>query len=167
MYETADELDRLQGLLDRSHAAAGDHLRSITTDERRPSAPEVCDLMRGMRLLVVSTVTADGRPLSGAVDGYLVHGSLWFSSSPDSVRMRHLRARPAVSACHLPGEELAVTAHGVAELCGLDEAAGGRLRQAMLEHYVPQQGSAFEEWLDATDVVCARIEASRMFTFRM
>src|ERR1700738_5010058 len=57
-----------------------------------------------------------GRRLAGPVDGYFLHGTFWFSSGRNSVRMRHLAARPAVSATHLPGEELAVTVHGRADL---------------------------------------------------
>lgn len=95
-------MDRLQELLDRSAAGAGEHLKNIVTDERRMSATRVCELLQGMRLLVVATVTADGRPLTGPVDGYFLHGELYFSSGRNSVRMRHLAARPAVSATYLP-----------------------------------------------------------------
>ena len=95
MLETAEEIDRLQQLLDRSAAGAGPHLRGIITDERRLSAAQLTERLQGMRLLVVATVTADGRPLAGPVDGYFLHGSFWFSSGRNSVRMRHLAARPA------------------------------------------------------------------------
>jgi len=166
MLETTEELGNLQELLDRSAAGAGGHLRGIITDERRLSAAQLAGKLTGMRLLVVATVTADGRPLAGPVDGYFLHGSFWFSSARDSVRMRHLAARPAVSATHLPGEELAVTVHGrVAELFGLRDPAGAELRQAMLDHYVPLQGPQFETWLDDIDGVGARITAEKMFTF--
>ncbi|HEX4863644.1 MAG TPA: pyridoxamine 5'-phosphate oxidase family protein, partial [Acidimicrobiales bacterium] len=111
--------------------------------------------------------TADGRPLCGPVDGYFLHGSFWFSSGRDSVRVRHLRRRPAVSATHLPGENLAVTVHGRAELFELSRQEGAELRQAMLDHYVPLQGPQFEEWLDELDGLGARIHAERMFTFHM
>ena len=104
MLETSEEIDRLQQLLDRSAAGAGQHLRGIITDERRLSAVQVVERLPGMRLLTVATVTADGRPLAGPVDGYFVHGSFYFGSGRNSVRMRHLAARPAVSATHLPGE---------------------------------------------------------------
>ena len=67
--------------------------------------------------------------------------------------MRHLAARPAVSATHLPGEELAVTVHGRAELFELRDPARAELRQAMLDWYVPRQGPEFETWLDALDAV--------------
>jgi len=165
MLETPEEIDRLQQLLDRSAAGAGPHLAGIITGERRLPAAQLTGRLQGMRLLVVATVTADGRPLAGPVDGYFLHGSFWFSSGRNSVRMRHLAARPAVSATHLPGEELAVTVHGRAELFDLRDPARGELRQAMLDWYLPRQGPQFETWLDQLDAVGARIAADKMFTF--
>jgi hypothetical protein len=95
VLETPEEIDRLLELLDRSAAGAGAHMSSIISDERRLSAVRVCEeRLQGMRLLVVATVTADGRPLAGPVDGYFLHGFFYFSSGRDSVRMRHLAARP-------------------------------------------------------------------------
>jgi general stress protein 26 len=167
MLETPEELDNLQQLLDRSMAGAGEHLRGIITGERRLSAADLAALLPGMRLLTVATVTADGRPLAGPVDGYFLHGTFWFSSGRNSVRMRHLAARPAVSATHLPGEELAVTVHGRAELLELRDPAAAELRRAMLDWYVPRQGPEFESWLNALDAVAARIEPAKMFTFSM
>jgi general stress protein 26 len=167
MLETTEELDNLQQLLDRSMAGAGEHLRGIITGERRLSAADLAGRLQGMRLLTVATVTADGRPLAGPVDGYFLHGTFWFSSGRNSVRMRHLAARPAVSATHLPGEELAVTVHGRAELVDMREPAAAELRQAMLDWYVPRQGPEFETWLDALDAVAARIEPGKIFTFAM
>jgi hypothetical protein len=167
MLETPDEMNRLQRLLDSSAAEAGPHLRGIITDDRRLSARQVCQRLQGMRLLVLATVTADGRPLAGPVDAYLLHGSFCFSSGRDSVRVRHLAARPAVSATHLAGEELAVTVHGRAELFDVSDPAHGDLRQAMLDHYLPTQGPAFEAWLGQEDPIGARIAAQKMFTFAM
>ena len=167
MYEDAADIERLQRLLDDSAELAGSHLSSIITAERRLSAEDLCARLQGMRLLVVATVTADGRPLAGPVDGYFLHGSFYFSSAPHSVRMRHLAVRPAVSATHIPGEELAVSVHGRAELFDKSDPAYGVLRQAMLDHYVPRQGPEFETWLDELDAAFARINADKMFTFHM
>jgi Pyridoxamine 5'-phosphate oxidase len=167
MLETPEELDSLQQILDRSAAGAGPHLRDIITDDRRLSAAQLSEKLQGMRLLVVATVTADGRPLAGPVDGYLLHGSFYFSSGRNSVRMRHLAARPAVSATYLPGEELAVTVHGRAELFDVNDPSRTELRQAMLDHYLPLQGPAFGTWLDQADAVGARIAADKIFTFSM
>jgi hypothetical protein len=165
VLETPGDIDRLQELLDRSATGAGAHLRSIVIDDRRLGAARVCERLQGMRLLVVATVTADGRPLTGPVDGYFLHGCFHFSSGRNSVRMRHLAARPAVSATYLEGEELAVTVHGRAELFDVSDPAHGELRQAMLDHYLPRQGPAFETWLDQLDAVGARIDADKMFTY--
>jgi hypothetical protein len=165
MHETPAEISRLQQLLDDSAAGAGSHLRGIITDERRLSAAGLCQQLQGMCLLAVATVTADGRPLIGPVDGYLIHGSFYFSSGRDSVRMRHLAARPAVSATYLPGEEMAVTVHGRAELFEVSDPARGALRQAMLDYYLPRQGPQFETWLDEIAAIGARIEAEKIFTF--
>src|ERR1700728_458483 len=167
MNETLQEIAHLQRLLDASSADAGPHLRGIIGDDRRLDAEQVCDRLQGMRLITVATVTADGRPLVGPVDGYFLHGSFYFSSGRDSVRMRHLAARPAVSATYLPGEELAVTVHGRAELFAVNDPSRGELRQAMLGHYLPLQGPAFETWLDQADAVGARIAADKIFTFSM
>ena len=167
MLETPEEVEELQRLLDRSSESAGSHLRGIITDERRLSAEQLCGRLQGMRLLVVATATANGRPLCGPVDGYFLHGSFWFSSGRESVRMRHLRRRPAVSATHLPGEEMAVTVHGRAEPFELKRRECADLRQAMLDHYLPLQGPQFEEWLDELDGLAARIDAARMFTFHL
>jgi hypothetical protein len=167
MLETPEELDRLQTLLDASMATAGPHLRDIISDERRLDARQLTERLQGMCLLVLATATADGRPLAGPVDGYFLHGTFWFSSGTESVRMQHLAARPAVSATHLPGEELAVTVHGRAECLPMDDQACAELRQAMLDEYLPKQGPSFEEWFDNVDAVAARIEPEKLFTFHL
>jgi hypothetical protein len=165
--ETAEERERLQRLLDASAQSAGPHLRDIITDDRRLTATELCNELQGMRLLALGTATADGRPLVGPVDGYFIHGSFWFSSGRDSVRMRHIAARPFVSATYLPGEHLAITVHGRAELFEISDPQRPELREAMLDHYLPLQGPPFEEWLNEGDSFGARIEADKMFTFKM
>jgi hypothetical protein len=167
MLETSEELDRLQTVLDASMAGAGPHLRDIISDERRVDAQRLAERLQGLCLLVLATATADCRPLAGPVDGYFLHGTFWFSSGTRSVRMRHLAARPSVSATYLPGEDFAVTVHGRAECHPMHDAACAELRQAMLDEYVPKQGPAFEEWLANVDAIAARIEPEKIFTFQM
>jgi Pyridoxamine 5'-phosphate oxidase len=166
MHETPEDVSELQELLDRSFAAAGSHLLSIITPERRVGADELIQRLTGMTLLVLATVTADGRPIAGPVDGIFYRGSFHFGSSPESVRFRHIRARPYVSATHLPAEEFAVTVHGRAIPVDLRAPEGAGLRQTLLEVYTPRYGEEWEEFLDSGPVY-ARIEAERMFTFRM
>jgi nitroimidazol reductase NimA-like FMN-containing flavoprotein (pyridoxamine 5'-phosphate oxidase superfamily) len=153
-------------LLDRSYAAAGAHLRSIITPARRLDAERLASRLDGMRLLALATSTADGRPLVGPVDGIFLRGAFHFGSSPDSVRFRHIRARPHVSATHLPGEEFAVTVHGKAVIVDVRREAGADLRRTLREVYVPRYGPQWEEFLDSGPIY-ARIEAERMFTFHV
>src|SRR5690349_16613042 len=112
MRETAEDLAALQRLLDSSYERAGAHLLGIHSLERRVGAEQLCELLTGMCLLSLATVTADCRPLAGPVDGIFYRGAFHFGSSPDSVRFRHIRSRPQVSATHVPREEFAVTVHG-------------------------------------------------------
>src|SRR3954467_3062548 len=144
MHENAADLDALQGLLDRSYEAAGPHLLSIHTPARRLTAAPQAERLDGMRLLALATVTADGRPIVGPVDGIFLHGAFHFGSAPDSVRFRHIRARPQVSATHLPGEELAVTVHARATPVDVHAEEGAELRQTLLDIYLPRYG---DEWL--------------------
>jgi uncharacterized pyridoxamine 5'-phosphate oxidase family protein len=110
-----------------------------------------------MCLLALATVTADGRPVTGPVDGIFYRGAFHFGSAPDSVRFKHIRARPQVSATHLPGEELAVTVHGRA--VPVDVKADLGFRKVLLEIHPVE--------LVDSGAVYARIEAERMFTFHM
>src|ERR1700751_1332683 len=61
VHESADDIDRVQALLDRSYAAAGPHLRSIHTEQRRLTAADLVVRLQGMCLLVLATVNSAGR----------------------------------------------------------------------------------------------------------
>jgi Pyridoxamine 5'-phosphate oxidase len=163
MRETAEDLAALQDLIDRSYEDAGAHLLRIHTPERRLTAEQVADRLTGMRLLALATTTKDGRPIVGPVDGIFYRGAFHFGSAPDSVRFRHIAARPHVSATHLPGEELAITVHGRATRIPVE----GGFREALLQIYVPRYGAEWEtDFLDSGPVY-ARIDAERMFAFAL
>jgi hypothetical protein len=166
MHETPSDLAALQGLLDDSMAEAGAHLSSIISPSRRLAARPLCDRLTGMSLLALATVTSDGRPLVGPVDGIFYRGSFYFGSSPDSVKFRHIHHRPFVSATHLPGEELAVTVHGRAIPVDVRRPENRGFRQTLLDVYLPRYGSEWEKFLDSGPTY-ARIEAGKMFTFHM
>jgi nitroimidazol reductase NimA-like FMN-containing flavoprotein (pyridoxamine 5'-phosphate oxidase superfamily) len=166
MHESPEESAALQALLDRSYAAAGPHLLRIHTPERRLTAHQLSEKLHGMRLLTLATVTADGRPLTGPVDGVFLHGAFHFGSSPDSTRFRHIAKRPQVSATHLPGEELSVTIHGRATPVDVQAPEGADLRRALLDIYVPRYGAEWEQFMDSGPLF-ARIDAERMYTFSM
>ena len=161
MHENEQDLRELQQLLDRSDAAAGEHLRSIFTQERRMSARELSDCLQGVFVLNVATVTAAGHPIVAPVDGLFFRGKLLFGFPPGSVRAAHLRARPAVSAVHQVGEDLCVIAHGRAREIDLDaeenaeilayckEVYGAAWKYWREERYANRGGSDYNAWIDA------------------
>jgi nitroimidazol reductase NimA-like FMN-containing flavoprotein (pyridoxamine 5'-phosphate oxidase superfamily) len=167
VHETPEDLAALQELIDSSYARGGRHLLSIHDPERRLTAEQVAARLQGMRLLALATVTADGRPIVGPVDGIFYRGTFHFGSAPDSVRFRHIRRRPQVSATYLPGEELAVTVHGAAVFVDVGAPEHAGFRQTLLDIYVPRYGPEWETGFLDSGPVYARIDAERMFTFAM
>jgi hypothetical protein len=143
MHETRADLDHLQGLLDRSYARAGGHLVSIHTPAARLTAEDLVARLEGMNVFVVATATRDGHPRTGPVDTFLFRGSLRFGTSATARRAQHLARSPAVSATHVRGETLVVTAHGTARRLDLggDDAD---FRDLLRSHY----GGTYEDFLD-------------------
>ncbi len=129
--------------------------------------------LTGMCLLVVATVTADGRPIAGPLDGIFYRGAFHFGTSRDSVRYRHLLKRPHLSATHLPREEFSVNVHGRAVPLDIAAAENRGLRETLFEVYGPRYGEEdWERFLEggedpANSPVYMRIDADRMFTFLM
>ncbi len=157
MHEQPADLARLQTLLDESYARAGEHLRSIFIAKKRLMAADIVDLLPGVQVLNLATVTKAGEPRVAPVDGLFYRGEFWFGSSPASVRFRHIRQRPAVSANHIRGETLAIVVHGEAEMVDvLDERHEG-FRAYCIETY----GEGWNEW--GKPAQYARIEAKTMF----
>jgi nitroimidazol reductase NimA-like FMN-containing flavoprotein (pyridoxamine 5'-phosphate oxidase superfamily) len=162
VHESPQDIVTVQALLDRSYAAAGAHLRSIHTRQRRLAAADLVQRLQGMCLLVLATVSSAGRPVTGPVDSVFHRGAFYFGTSPDSIRWRHLRRNPAVSATHLPSEDWAVIVHGTAVPADVSRTNRDGLRATLLEVYTPRYGAQWEEFLDSGPVY-ARIAAERMF----
>lgn len=167
MYETDDDLMWLQDVLDRSAASGGRHLKDVITQERRLSAEGLSHHLQGMCLLVLATVSSDGRPINGAVDGIFHRGRFYFGSAPDSIRFRHIRRNPAVSATHLPGEHLQVTVHGRAEVIDPLAPEHELFARQVSDYYDARYGEGWLQSMASTGAQFARIEPERMFTFFM
>ena len=162
MHESPQDIARVQALLDASYRAAGAHLRSIHTEQRRLTAADLVQRLQGMRLLVLATVSAAGRPVTGPVDGVFHRGAFYIGTAPDAIRWRHLRRNPAVSLTHLPSEDWAVIVHGTAIPADVSRRDPEGLRATLLQVYTPQYGPQWETFLDSGPVY-ARIQAERMF----
>lgn len=163
MHETPGELAALQDLIDGSFAVAGRHTTSIITPERRLSAEEIVAYLQGVKHLALATVTSAGEPRVGPVDGLFLHGRFWFSTSSDAWRIKHLESRPAVSATHFVGDDLAVTVHGTAHIVAGATPEADALRPYWEAVY---DGGSPERWVPEPSMArYVGIDATRMLTY--
>lgn len=144
MYETEEEIEELQRLLDASHAGASAHLRGIIHERRTLTARELCGLLTGMKVLSAATVTTRKEPRICALDGHFLRGRWTISTSASSPKARQLRANPAISVAHIDGEDLAVFTHGHVEWLGQDHPE----HEATLDHWTQYYGSSPLSWGD-------------------
>jgi hypothetical protein len=159
MHETADEIEALQDLLDRSYARSGGHLQSIVTGDKRLNARQVVRYLEGVKHIAVATVSSKGEPRVSPVDGHFLHGHFYFGTEGSSLRIRHLRRNPAVSATHVVGDDVGITVHGRAVLLSKGEPEADTLADLYTRIY----GSNPYEW--GNDIVFARIDADSMITY--
>lgn len=160
MYETPTEIAALDELLTRSLRGAGSHLRGIMTEgDRTLDAGETVRVLTGMRTLSVATVTEAGAPRISGVDGHLLHGRWVFTTAGNAVKARHLRARPAVSAAHVVGDDLGVYTHGTVEFLDTDHADFAAIEEHLVGHY----GSSPSSWGD--DIVYLRVAPHWMVAY--
>jgi len=160
VHESASDLAALQRLLDDSYARMGAHMRTIHTPERRVSASDLCEILRGVRVLSLATVTASCEPRVGPVDGIFFGGQFWFGSAHDSMRFRHIRKRPQVSASHTIGDTFAVVVHGTAHEIYVAAPDHSAFRATLLETYPD-----WEQWYSGPPPPYARIDAERMYAY--
>jgi uncharacterized pyridoxamine 5'-phosphate oxidase family protein len=112
MHESNDDLQRLQGLMDRSSERAGTHLRSVFRARAAMTAADVVDRLRGVFLLHLATVSSQQQPIVAPIDGLFLKGRVLFSAPDESVGIRHLRRRPQVSAAYAEEDRVCIIVHG-------------------------------------------------------
>lgn len=162
MFETEDELARLQALLDASLSHSTEHLRSIVGPERTLTAERLAHKLTGMCVLSLATTTARGEPRISALDGHFLHGRWVFGTSRTAAKARHLAARPAVSVSHLRGEDLGVFVHGDAVELNPENAEPHPTWAGVLAHLTGHYGSSPLTW---GDVVYYRLEPHWMTVY--
>jgi hypothetical protein len=162
VYETEEQIAELQAIMDRSHAALGPHATGILTRERRLTARQLVAYLVGMKHIVVGTVTSGGEPRVAPVDGHFLRGRFWFGTGDTAYRIRHLRRNPAISACHLRGDDLGVVMHGRATLFGPEDPEGEEMRRHFSDYY----GSDPYSWPGGS-AAWVRIDPIVMTTFAM
>ena len=158
MHETPEDIQRLQQVLDDSYATAGEHLLSIHTPNWRVGAERLIELLQGMVVLNLATVNSRGEPIQGPVDGMFFRGRFFCGSARNSLRAKHIRARPDVSVAHVRGEELAVIVHGTAQELDKGSELGLAFRDYVKEIY----GQEMTDW-QGSEVVYWEIIPRKMF----
>lgn len=160
MYETENELDALQALMDASLGRSTAHLRSIVQPSTTLTARQLADVLTGMCVLSVATVTARGEPRISGLDGHFWHGRWVFGTDGGAAKAKHLRARPAASIAHLRSEQLGVFAHGDAEpLYPGDHPEWPEILAYLTDHY----GSSPLSWGD--DIVYYQLRPHWMVAY--
>jgi hypothetical protein len=107
-------------------------------------------------VLNLATVTARGEPRISAVDGHFYDDAWHFTTAAPSPKVRHLTARPSVSASFTPRDGYGVFCHGRA--VRLEGAQRARLH----DHFVEVYGSDPDEW---GDIAYVRIDAQWLVAF--
>jgi uncharacterized pyridoxamine 5'-phosphate oxidase family protein len=157
VYETDDDVRRLQELIDRSHARMGPHMRTIVTPDRTLDARQLVTYLQGVKHVAFATVGARGEPRVAPVDALFVRGRFHVATGGAAARVRHLRRRPKVSLTHFVADEVAVVVHGTAALIGRDDPEAPGLERI----YVDAYGSSPFGWAD--DVVLIRVEPETLY----
>ena len=160
--ESPEDLLALQTLLDRSMANAGAHLRSIAEITPPARAEVLVALLPGMQTVDLATVTKNGEPRVAPVDGHFLKGRWYFGSATNSMRARHLAARPAASVAHTRGEGLCVVVHGHVEAVSLRDPTSAWFVERLREIYPGYDDYGFEDnpyWTLRPTHMYARIPA--------
>ena len=126
MYESEEDVRRLQELLDRTLARANPHMLRIVKPERRLTAHQVVTYLQGIKHVAFATVNERGQPRVAPLDGVFVRGRFTVSTGGQASRLAHLRANNACSAVHMDGDRVGIAVNGHATILaagddGVDE----------------------------------------------
>jgi len=159
MYESEEDVRRLQEMLDRTFARANPHLASIVSPERRLSARQVVTYLQGTKHVAFATVNERGQPRVAPLDGVFIRGHFTVSTGAEAARLRHLRANPACSAVHMDGDRVGITAHGHARILEQGDPGVDELDRVWTEIY----GSSPFSWGDGVAFVV--VEPTSMWAY--
>jgi uncharacterized pyridoxamine 5'-phosphate oxidase family protein len=161
MFETAEEMERLQRLFDATLVGANTHMTGIVTPERRLSALQVVAYLQGTKHVALATVTPKGEPRVSPLDALFIHGRFVMGTGGEAARLRNLRANPGCSAVHMDGERVAVVVNGTVEWIGRDHPDHALLIDTWLRIY------EIDPYSLGPGVTFFRIEPASMWAFAL
>jgi hypothetical protein len=113
MYETDNDFQNLQTLLDHSIEQAGPFLReSFQMPTHSLSARQLTHLWQALQNIALATVTSKGEPRVTPIGALLFHGQWYIPTVAVALRTRHLLRRPSISFTYYQGDDLAIIVHG-------------------------------------------------------
>lgn len=161
MFESEADIAALQELLDRSHGAQGAHMGTIVTEERRVNARQLVTYLQDVKHIAFGTVSSKGEPSVSPLDGLFVRGHFIAGTAGNAVKVKHLRRNPAVSICHLVGDDIGVWAHGRAEFVERGSADADMVESLWMRIH----GVSLYSLGD--DIVLIKVVPRAMFAFAM
>lgn len=160
MRESADDLERLQRLLDDGVERASPFLRSsFQLPERSLDAGSLSAHLDGSLTVALATVTARGEPRVAPINAFFLRGAFYVPTVAESARARHLARRPAASLTYFEGTSLAVIAHGRVEIIAAEHPAFDELDRTQ----VSLGGQSPREWRGRA--VYLHLVAGSLFTY--
>ena len=133
-----------------------------TRPSKRLTAEQVAERLQGMVPARARHRDRRRPPDRRPVDSIFFRGAFVFGSAPDSIRFRHIRARPASAPRTSPARSSSVTVHGRAVPIDVSERPGCGRRCSTST--CPATGESWASFIDSGPVY-ARIDAERMFTY--
>lgn len=115
MFESAEEIQQLQALLDRSNEQAGAFLReSFEIPDHSLNARQLLHYWQGVQTVALATVTKNGEPRVAPIGALLWHGLFYIPTVETAVRTKHVLRQPAVSFTCYHENGFAIIAHAEA-----------------------------------------------------
>lgn len=159
MYETAEDLQHLQDLLDRSIKQAGAFLRqSFQMPDHSLSARQLVHFWQGIQTIALATVTKDGEPRVAPIGALLFRGKFYIPTVATAARTKHILHHPAVSFTFYQGNDFAVIAHGTATIIQPDHPIFVGIEALQQE----ATGTSVQEWEEG---VFLHITPETLFTY--
>jgi len=113
MYETEEDYQQLQSLLDQSIKQAGTFLRaSFQMPAHCLSARQITHFWQGLQTVALATVTSKGEPRVAPIGALLLRGRFYIPTTATALRTRHVTRQPATSFTCYQGNDLALIVHG-------------------------------------------------------
>jgi hypothetical protein len=143
MYETREDIQHLQVLLDQSIEQAGAFLReSFQMPDHSLSAQQLVHLWQGLQTVAFATATKKGEPRVAPIGMLLLRENFYIPTVEQAVRTKHILRQPAISFTYFQGNDVAIIVHGEASVIRPDDPDFANVEAFQRE----VSGQSVQEW---------------------